>query len=125
MDVSRRGKSDNSDRREKPDRSEASAKPDSAAPRPDEGAAETQVNLVSPFAHPRGAKQAKVGTFDLRQFVKRHPVPVALSCLALGGTIAAALSRRRPRDTWQDRIVQIGRIARLQQAFVDAGNGAG
>ena len=115
MDVGGRGKSDN---REVAD-SVASAKPPSTAPLPDEAAAQTQINLVSPFAHPRGAKQTKVSTFDLRQFVARHPVPVALSCLALGGAIAAVIFERRRRDTLD------ARIDRLKQAFVQAANDAG
>jgi hypothetical protein len=81
-----------------------------------EAAAQTEVNLVSPFAHPRGAK---VTAFSLRQFVMRHPVSVALSCLALGGTIAAVILKRRGRDTWD------ARIDRLRRALVNAANGAG
>jgi hypothetical protein len=91
----------------------------------DEAAARTHVNLVSPFAHPRGGKSgtkrgAKSGHFDLQDFVTRHRVPLALSCLALvGGTIAAIVVQRRRRDTWD------GRFGRLRQAFVDAANDAG
>jgi hypothetical protein len=114
MDASGRGKGDN---RERADRV-ASAKPPSAAPLPDEAAAPTQISLVSPFAHPRGAKQTEV-TFNLRQFVARHPVPVALSCLALGGAIAAVILKRQRRDTWD------ARIDRLRQAFVQAANSVG
>ena len=115
MDASDRGKSDNTERADR----EASARPPSTAPLPDEAAAQTQINLVSPFAHPRGAKQTEVSTFNLRQFVARHPVPVALSCLALGGAIAAVILKRRRRDTWD------ARIDRLRQAFVQAANSVG
>jgi hypothetical protein len=80
---------------------------------------ETQVDMVSRYAHPRGAKAFKNTRFDLRQFVTRHPIPVVLSCLALGGTIAAVILKRRRRDAWD------ARITRLRQAFVDAANGAG
>ena len=111
MDVTGHGKNDKKDKSEK---SEASPRPHSSERLPD--AAETQINLVSPFAHPRGAKVAR---FALRDFVTRHPIPVALSCLALGGTIAAILYRRQRRDGWE------GRIGRLRQALVNAANDAG
>jgi hypothetical protein len=113
MDLSGRR---NSDKLEETDRNEAPAKPRSTAPRTDEAAAETQINLVSPFAHPRGAKVAK---FALRDFVTSHPIPVALSCLALGGTIAAIILKRRRRDTWD------ARIGRLRESFGNAANDAG
>jgi hypothetical protein len=84
-----------------------------AAPRPDEAGAQTQVDLISRYAHPRGA------TFDLRRFVAKYPVPVVLSCLALvGGTIAVVVGRRRRRDTWH------ARMDRLRRLFADAANGA-
>jgi hypothetical protein len=82
----------------------------------DEAAAETQINLVSPFAHPRGAK---VTNFGLRHFVTKHPIPVAISCLALGGMLAAVISKRRRRDRWNTR------IDHHRQSLVDAANGAG
>ena len=113
MDVTGHGKSDKKDKSEK---SEASPKPHSSEPLPDVAAAETQINLVSPFAHPRGAKVAR---FALRDFVTRHPIPVALSCLALGGTIAGILYKRQRRDSWE------ARISRLRQALVNAANDAG
>ena len=98
MDVTGHGKSDKSD----------------------EAAVETQINLVSPFAHPRsGQEAAKLTKFNLRRFVRRHPVPVALSCLALGGAIAAVILKRRRPDSWD------ARIDRLRQAFATAANGAG
>ena len=114
MDVTGHGKSDKKDKSEK-----MAPPPHSSEPLPDEAAAQTQVDLVSPFAHPRGVKDAKSTTFDLWQFVTRHPLPVALSCLALGGTIAAVILKRRRRDRGD------ARINRLRQAFVDAANGAG
>jgi hypothetical protein len=113
MDVTGQNKKD---RKDKAVKSEASPTPHSTAPRPDEALAETEINLVSPFAHPRGDRVTK---FDLRPFVTRHPIPVALSCLALGGTIAAVIWKRRRRDTWD------ARIDRLRQALVDAAIGAG
>ena len=113
MDVTGHGKRDKQDKSEK---SEASSKPRSSGPLPDAAAAETQINLVSPFAHPRGAKVAR---FALRDFVTRHPIPVALSCLALGGAIAAIFYKRQHRDTWE------ARIGRLRHAFVNAANDAG
>lgn len=113
MDVSGRTKNDKT---ATTDTITAAAKPQPMAPRPDEAAAETQINLVSPFAHPRGAK---VATYKLRDFVTSHPIPVALSCLALGGTIAAAILKRRRRNSWE------ARIDRLRQAFVNVANDAG
>lgn len=104
------------DKKDKSEKSEASPKPHSMEPRPDAAAAETQINLVSPFAHPRGAKVAR---FALRDFVTRHPIPVVLSCLVLGGTIAAIIYERQRRDTWD------ARIGRLRQALVNAANEAG
>ena len=98
MDVTGHGKSDQKDTAAK---SEASSRPHSTAPQTDE-AAETHINLVSPFAHPRGAKIAR---FDLRQFVTSHPIPVFLSCLALGGAIAAIIPEA-PASR------QVGRAAR-------------
>jgi hypothetical protein len=83
-------------------------------------AAATQVNLVSPFAHPRGARDVKNAQFDFRQFVAKHPVFAALSCLALvGGTIAAVVVKRRRREAWD------ARLDRLRQALLDAANGVG
>ncbi len=113
MDVTGHGKSNEQNKSEK---SEASPKPGSSGPVPDATAAETQINLVSPFAHPRAAKVAR---FALRDFLTRHPIPVALSCLALGGAIAAILYKRQRRDTWE------ARIGRLRQAVVNAANDAG
>src|SRR5579871_5733105 len=104
------------DTRGEGDQPEVSPDPRARAAQPDEAAAETQVNLVSPFAHPRGVEAAR---FDLRQFMTKHRVPVALSCLALSGAIAAVILKRRRRDTWD------ARIARLRELFVDAANGAG
>lgn len=86
-----------------------------------EAAAQTEVNLVSPFAHPRSAQDTRNlerTTFGVREFVARHPWAVALSCLALGGTIAAVILKRRRGDGWE------ARIDRLRQAWVDAANGA-
>ncbi len=94
---------------------EASPRPSAAAP-PEDATAQTHVNLVSPFAHPRSAK---VTTFDLRQFVTRHSIPLALSCLALGGAVAAVILKRRRRDRGE------ARLDRLRQTLVDAANGAG
>ncbi len=113
MDLAGAGKNDEKDKSEK---SEASPKPRSMEPRPDAAAAETQINLVSPFAHPRGVRVAR---FALRDFVTSHPIPVALSCLAVGGAIAAILYQRRRRDTWE------ARIGRLRQAFANAAHEAG
>jgi hypothetical protein len=115
MDVTGPGKNARRDEKERNDRSEASPKPHARVPGPDDAAAQTQVNLVSPFAHPRGDKFA---TFNLRQFVTRHPIPVALSCLVLGGTIAAGILKRRRRDAWA------ARLDRLRHSFSDAANGA-
>ena len=116
MDVSGHSKKSKKDRTDESEKSEASPKPHSTEPQPDPAAAETQINLVSPFAHPRGAKVAK---FVLRDFVRSHPIPVALSCLALGGTIAAIIYKRQRHDTWD------ARIGRLRRAFVNAANDAG
>ena len=111
MDVGGRGKSD---RREKNAASQASPKAHPTASGPDEATARTQVNLVSPFAHPRGAG------FDLRELVTRHPISVALSCLALvGGTIAAVMVQRRRRDAWD------ARLDRLRQTVLNAAKGLG
>jgi hypothetical protein len=113
MDVTGHRKNDG---KETPGKSEASARPPAGAPQPDEATAQTHVNLVSPFAHPRSAK---VTTFDLRQFVTRHSIPLALSCLALGGAVAAVILKRRHRDRWDVR------LDRLRQTLVDAAHGAG
>jgi hypothetical protein len=107
------------DRKETLGQGEASPGPRGAAsqPQPEEANAQTHVNLVSPFAHPRSAKVAR---FDLRQFVTSHSLPIALSCLALGGAVAAAvILKRRRHDSWD------ARLARLRQSLVDAANGAG
>jgi len=101
MDVTGHGKSDKEDKS-------------------DEAGVETQINLVSPFAHPRVTQAApKLTRFDLRQFVTSHPIPVALSCLALGGAIAAVILKRRRHDSWD------ARIDRLRQAFANTANSAG
>ena len=113
MDFAAPGKNDEKDKSEK---REASPKPSSTEQGPDAAAAETQINLVSPFAHPRGAKVARSA---LRDFVTSHPIPVALSCLVLGGTIAAIIYQRRRRDTWD------ARIGHLREAFANAANDAG
>jgi hypothetical protein len=114
MGATGQGRDDGNDRGGQP---EVAPNPRAAAPQPDEAAvAETQVNLVSPFAHPRGVEATR---FDLRQFMTKHRVPVALSCLALSGALAAVILKRRRRDTWD------ARIARLRKLFVDATNGAG
>ncbi len=111
MDVSSHGK------HAKSDKGEASPKPDPTTPRPDEATAQTQVNLVSPFAHPRGGKDANV---DLRKLAQGRAVPVALMCVALvGGALAAIIVARRRRDAWD------ARIGRLRRAFLDAAKGAG
>jgi hypothetical protein len=116
MDVTGPGKSGKRNQKETLDKSEVSSGPHSTDPRPDAAAAETQINLVSPFAHPRGAKVARSA---LRDFVASHPIPVALSCLALGGTIAAIIYQRQRRDTWD------ARLGRLRQSLVNVANEAG
>ena len=114
MGTTGQGRHDGNDKGRQP---EVAPNPRAAATQPDEAAAaETQVNLVSPFAHPRGVA---VTRFDLRQFITKHRVPLALSCLALSGAIAAVILKRRRRDTWD------AGIARLRELFVDATNGAG
>ena len=119
MDVTGRNKKNESPRKDQTEKRAAAPRPPLTAPRQDEAAAETQVNMVSPFAHPRGARATRNTKFDLRQFVTRHPISVALSCLALGGTIAAVILKRRRRNPWD------ARLDRLRQAFADAANGAG
>src|SRR5580704_11026293 len=101
MDVTGHVKNDKKDETDTLGRSKGSPGPSAAAQQPDEATAETHVNLVSPFAHPRGAR---VSTFDLRQFVTRHSIPLALSCLALGGAVAAVILKRRRRDSWDARV---------------------
>jgi hypothetical protein len=111
MDISGHGK------HAKSDKGEASPKPEPTTPRPDGATAQTQVNLVSPFAHPRGAKDARV---DLRKPAQGRTLPVALMCVALvGGAIAAIIMARRRRNAWE------GRIGHLRRAFLDAAKGAG
>jgi hypothetical protein len=113
MNVGDRRGNDKQDQPEQNVASEASPETLPTAPRRDEAGAQTHVDLLSRYAHPRGTK------FDLRQFLARHPVPVALSCLALvGGTIAAVVGRRRRRDTWH------AKMDRLRRLFADAANGA-
>jgi hypothetical protein len=123
MDVSGRGKGAERDRTDRDDPNAALPTTSPTARQLDEAAAETQVNMVSPFAHPRGAKDVKSvknTKFDLRQFVARHPVPAALAGLALvGGTIAAVIVSRRRRDAWD------ARLDRLRRALSDAANGIG
>ena|ERR1700733_14590252 len=109
-----RGKGDKRD-----ERASSGASPTSqpTAPPGYEAAAETRVDMVSPYAHPLGAKAPR---FDLRQVVARHAIPIiAVSCLTLAGTIAAVLLKRRRRDRWD------ARIDRLRRTFADAANGAG
>ena len=112
MDVSGRGKDDKQEKNA--DMSQASPKAHPTASRRDEAAVRTQVNMVSRFTHPRGTR------FNLRAFVTRYRIPVALSCLALvGGTIAAVMVQRRRRDTWD------ARLDRLRQTVLDAAKGIG
>ena len=117
MNVSGPNKGDKQGKSDKNATSEAAPMPQPLAPHRNGPTAETQVNMVSPFAHPRIAKDTR---FDLRRFVARHPVPIALSCLALaGGTIAAVMMKRRRRDAWGPR------LDRLRQAFLDGAKGVG
>lgn len=120
MDVTGRSKGAGQDRPVKNASRAASPTLQPAALQRDEAAVETQVNMVSPFAHPRGGRESKNARFDLRQFLAKHPVPAALWGLTLvGGTIAAVVVKRRRRDAWG------ARLNRLRRALLDAANGVG